>query len=53
MREVFSFTAIITRTNQTAYPAFTVGLPGVADGGVGNTIFRISLHREDNIMAAQ
>ena len=40
----------ITVTNQAAYLGFTVGLIGVADGGVGNPIIRISLHRGDNII---
>lgn len=36
-----------TTTSQTTYSGFT-GLVGVADGGIGNTIFRISLHKDDN-----
>ena len=47
------FTNITSVTNQTAYLGFTVGLLVVADGGIGNTIFRISLHSEDNMMADQ
>lgn len=37
---------IKNKTNQTAYLGFTV--LGVADGGVGNTIFRISLQRRQH-----
>ena len=48
-----SFSNNSSVTKHSAYPGFTVGLLGEADGGVGNTIFRISLHSEDNMMAAQ
>ena len=43
---------ITSTSSQTAYPGFT-GVLNVADGGVGNPIFRINLHTEDNIKTAQ
>lgn len=48
MKALFVFARIHCR-HQTSYLSFTVGLLGVADGGVGDTIFRLSLHREDHI----
>lgn len=43
---------VVMVTNQRAHLGFTVGLLGVADGGVGHTVFRTGLHGGDN-MAAQ